>query len=185
MLTVLIPSIILIISIFVPANVFGASKFRLEGTLIDDPLMTTDNYYILKSANISLTKGSKLCPSDSCVITIAPLKDLSFSLSPLETQVEKLQVSGDIRISDNVSNSKFTPLKKALVENVHLGTICTMRDIQEDQATNRTKYICGTNPDLLALTRVFNDTNQLYHDVTMSFELPSKHITLEATEGYQ
>jgi hypothetical protein len=60
---------------------------------------------------------------------------------------------------------------------------CKYQDIQEDVAKKTTKYVCS-EPQDGSIRRMFNDTTYLY-TFTATFELPSRHLILNATEAHE
>jgi len=60
---------------------------------------------------------------------------------------------------------------------------CSYQDIQEDLAKKTTKYICS-EPQDGSIRRNFNDTTYPY-TFTATFELPSRHLVLNATEAHE
>ena len=62
---------------------------------------------------------------------------------------------------------------------------CSLSDIQEDTKNKITKYICSrSDRDNLDITRNFNSTHYPYR-ITASFELPSRHLVINATEAHE
>jgi hypothetical protein len=60
---------------------------------------------------------------------------------------------------------------------------CRYQDIQEDPVKKTTKYICSDLPDG-SIRRSFNDTTCPYK-FTATFELPSRHLVINATEAHE
>jgi hypothetical protein len=57
------------------------------------------------------------------------------------------------------------------------------RWLEEDSAKKTTKYICS-DPQDGSIRRTFNDTTYPY-TFTATFELPSRHLVLNATEAHE
>ena len=60
---------------------------------------------------------------------------------------------------------------------------CHFQDIQEDTVKRTTKFICS-EPDTGYIDRYFNKTTYPYR-VTGTFELPSRHLVLNAIEEHE
>jgi hypothetical protein len=60
---------------------------------------------------------------------------------------------------------------------------CNFQDIKEDTAKKTSKYICS-DPQDGSIRRNFNDTTYPYK-FTATFELPSRHLILNATEEHE
>jgi len=92
---------------------------------------------------------------------------------------------GDFALVDDNSNGHFSPKKQNLVEQMSIDFGCSFSDIQEDTKNKITKYICSpSDRDNLDITRNFNSTHYPYR-ITASFELPSRHLVLNATEEHE
>ena len=87
---------------------------------------------------------------------------------------------GDFSLIDDKSNGQLSPKKQNLIEKMSFNFGCTFDDIQEDTKKKTTKYICS-EPDILDIIRNFNSTHYKYR-YTATFELPSRHLVLNATE---
>lgn len=180
-------SFLVFISICIPIlyisnsiNVLGGDKLIIDGTLVHDPsfIPGTPYYVLTQNSTIVIPSQSKVCPSTDCRVVIDPSYPISFELQKLDS----MKLGGTFRLLDNLSNSKFTPMKKALVEKMQISFSCNMKDIIEDQRANTTEYICGKDRDTLDITRYFNDTYYTYHNVSMSLKVPTFHLTLKAIE---
>jgi len=60
---------------------------------------------------------------------------------------------------------------------------CRYQDIKEDSAEKTTKYICS-EPQDGSIRRTFNQTSYPYK-FTATFELPSRHLVINATEAHE
>jgi hypothetical protein len=167
-------------------NVSAQSKLRLDAILPEeisagDPSSDNSHFYTSPPAwklKANITGAGKICPSNYCKM----VDDESTNGLSLATQPTSMRFWGDFRLMDNVSNSKLTPMKKALVENIVIESSCDIIDIQEDQNSNTTKYICGKSTDYIPLIRKLNDTNYTFRNMSLIFELPSRHLVVEAIE---
>lgn len=149
--------------------------FKMDKILKDSVLHT----YGLPEGFISdfnFSNRSKICPSNHCKPFNLPL-----GITFLNTDTT-LNLGGQIRLQDNVSNGHFIPKKQALVENIGVSAWCQINDIKEDLKKGTSKYICNPNVGYLFFSRSFNNSQYDYDLQNMTFELPSKHLIIEAQE---
>jgi hypothetical protein len=96
-----------------------------------------------------------------------------------------MAMNGDFNLVDDKSNGQLGPKKQKLIEQMDISFTCSLSDIQEDTKNKTTKYIClRPDRDHLDIERNFNSTKYLYR-FTVSFELPSRHLVLNATEAHE
>ena len=171
-------------------SVFGLGSpndtFKIDTVLSKNPISYADagTYKFTKGSQLELSNSDIVCPSNNCKTT---LKDEGFTSSPILSVSEEsgrtLIAFGDFSLIDDKSNGQLSPKKQKLVEEMSINFGCTYNDIQEDTKNKTTKYICSEPDNILSLTRKFNSTtyNYIY---TASFELPSRHLVLNATEDH-
>ncbi len=126
-------------------------------------------------SNFSFVNGSKICPSNQC-------KVITNNINPIELFLSNtsMMISGSFRLQDNTSNGHFTPKMQVLVD-VNMFSSCHLNDVKENLLKRKTLYNCGDKSSLL-FTRTFNHTTYSYDPVVMTFELPSKHLIIQAEE---
>lgn len=178
--------ILVLASFLIPTNVYSQSKLKIDlmlpkaSELPPTPGESSSHFFVNTpkwSGNFSLTGAGKICPSGNCKGII----DNSATGLLLSVEPTNIRFWG-VRLLDNDSNSKFSPMKRALVENIRVESTCNLIDIKEDQSANSTTYICGKDSDDILLVRNINDTNYFFVDYKMSLELPSRHLLVNATE---
>ena len=129
-----------------------------------------DNY------QLDLSNSSIVCPSNDCKTEI---KLITITLDENSSTLVGL---GDFSLVDDISNGHLTPKKQKLVEQIFIDFGCKLSDIQEDTKKKTANYICSApNSQDLKITRKFNSTYYPY-TFNASFELPSRHLVLNATE---
>jgi len=157
--------------------------FKIDTILSKNPISYADagTYKFTKGSQLELSNSDIVCPSNNCKTT---LKDEGFIQSPILSVSEEsgrtLIAFGDFSLIDDKSNGQLSPKKQKLVQEMSINFGCTYNDIQEDTKNNTTKYICS-KPDILDIVRKFNSTHYKYR-YTATFELPSRHLVLNATE---
>ena len=127
--------------------------------------------------HFDVSNSSIVCPSTQCKITSYADKMLFI------TDDTGMALAGGFNLVDYKSNGHLTPKKQKLIEQMNFDFICTYQDIQEDLAKKTTKYICS-DPQDGSIRRNFNDTTYPY-TFTATFELPSRHLVLNATEAHE
>lgn len=153
---------------------------RVEGTLEED----VNSYYLPKDGIFVISDNNDVCPSNQC--KLIP-KNLGCSSSPsgmfitFSEEGNSKSMAGCYRLQDDITNGHFTPKKQELVEGVHFYFRCSFDDIQEDLKNGTAKYICSDEYALSGASRTFNNTDYPY-TFSASFELPSRHFVLNATE---
>jgi hypothetical protein len=136
-----------------------------------------DLYLIPESYELNLSGSTLVCPSNDCV---TEFERLAFTL---DVEGDFMDLIGDFKLVDNKSNGQLSPKAKNLTEQMSLQFPCELSDIQKDTKNGITKYICSDKlEDIGNIFRKYNSTQYLYK-FTASFELPSRHYTLNATEG--
>ena len=138
----------------------------------------SENWYKFPNNNhLDLSNSSIVCPSNQCKSEITPDNTM------LLVSDRVMTLGGDLQLVDDKSNGHLTPKKQKLIEQMNLNFFCKYQDIQEDIAKKTTKYICS-EPQDGSIRRNFNDTTHPY-TFTATFELPSRHLVLNATEAHQ
>jgi len=163
---------LLLLSISISIN-----ALKVEGFTIDTDLKKSqfpDMYDFPSKVMINLSDNKDLCPSGQCEIMMDGKS--TFLLFSLNEAGHYMDMSGDVRLKDDITNGNLTPKKQNLVEQIHLGFQCSFTDIIEEKGM--TKYIC--NGDTGIVMRNYNSTTFSY-PFSASFELPSMHYSLNAT----
>ena len=135
-----------------------------------------DWYEFPKNYELDVKNSSIVCPSNNCKST----SDLAFIIHEDDRY---MSLGGDLKLVDDKSNGQLTPKKQKLIEQMTFRFICYFQDIQEDIVKNTTKYICS-EPDSGSINRDYNNTYYPY-TFTATFELPSRHLVLNATEAHE
>ncbi len=174
---------LIIAFLILPATAFASSSNKtISSITIDTVLSDTsiENHYQTPMgviSNSSFGVGSKICPSNDCKMVIEEPIGITLELQLPDTML----ISNHFRLQDNASNGHFDSKKKALVENVDIFSLCSINDAKEDPVTKTTKYHCGAENSIL-FTREFNHTAYNYKPAVITFELPSKHLVIQALE---
>jgi polyhydroxyalkanoate synthesis regulator phasin len=127
---------------------------------------------------LDVSSSSIVCPSNQCKITEDEM------IFKTDDNDGSMQLYGDFNIVDDKSNGNFGPKKQNLIEKMSISFGCHYQDIQEDPVKKTTKYICSEpNNNYAFMTRSFNNTLYPY-TFTATFELPSRHLVLNATEAH-
>lgn len=160
------------------ANAY-AGTITIDG-ILEEPI--ANNYGIPKDL-FKISNNSKICPSNQCKIIPPPGPALhpSGMFLGLNEEGNLMLLMGFFRLQDDITNGHFTPKKQKLVEDVSLSFMCTFDDIQENVKNGTTKYLCS-HGSTYGITRDFNNTDYPY-TFSASFELPSRHFVLNATES--
>ena len=146
---------------------------KTESFLKDAMYKFPDNY------QLDLSNSSIVCPSNDCKTAI---KLITFTL---DEESSVMAAIGNFNLVDDISNGHLTPKKQKLIEQMFIDFGCKLSDIQEDIKKKTTKYICSPpNTQDLKITRNFNSTHYFYI-FNASFELPSRHLVLNATEMHE
>jgi len=175
-----------IFSLALASFVLVPSAFAGDSLNIDVNLLKYKSPFISENEQeFKLTDNSKLdfsnssivCPSNNCQAI-----PRNFILSIDEGSNTMVLIS-DLKIVDDGSNGDLTPKKRNLVEQSSFSFACSFSDIKEDTLKKTTKYICSKpkNEDII---RNYNSTHYPY-TVTATFELPSRHLVLNATETHE
>ena len=128
---------------------------------------------------LDLSSSSIVCPSNQCKITE---DEMIFNTDDNDGS---MSLHGDFNLVDDKSNGNLGPKKQNLVEKMKIAFGCKYQDIQEDPVKDTTKYICSEPKNTYAyIERTFNDTLYPY-SFTATFELPSRHLILNATEEHE
>jgi hypothetical protein len=123
-----------------------------------------------------VSNSSIVCPSNQCKIMSYADKMLFITMD------NGMALAGNFKLIDDKSNGHLNPKKQQLIEQMNFDFNCNYQDIQEDLAKKTTKYICS-DPQDGSIRRNFNDTTYPY-TFTATFELPSRHLVLNATEAH-
>jgi hypothetical protein len=128
---------------------------------------------------LDLSSSSIVCPSNQCKMTEDEM------IFKTDDNDGSMSLYGDFNLIDDKSNGHFGPKKQNLVEKIYIAFGCDYQDIQEDTPKKTTKYICSESKNTYAyIKRYFNDTLYPYR-FTATFELPSRHLVLNATEAHE
>jgi len=128
---------------------------------------------------VDLSNSSIVCPSNQCKITEDEM------IFKTDDNDGSMSLYGDFNIVDDKSNGHFGPKKQNLVERMNISFGCRYQDILEDPVKQTTKYICSEPNNTYAyIERSYNNTLYPYR-FTATFELPSRHLVLNATEAHE
>ncbi len=176
-------SLALASSVLVPTTAANyGDTFNIEVKLIKHKLFSDDNWFQFpEDYQLNVSNSSLICPSNNCKSNLK-FENGSTSTLVLEEGTNSMVIIGDFRLVDDQSNGHLTPKKQNLIEQMTYDWGCQFSDIQEDTKSKTTKYICS-NPDNEIIIRKFNSTYYPYK-ITASFELPSRHLVLNATETH-
>jgi hypothetical protein len=150
-----------------PSPVMESGKESTSSVWYDFP----DNY------QFDVSNSSIVCPSNQCRTT-----DTSDTMLIISGD-NYMALAGKFNLVDDKSNGHYTPKKQKLIEQMYFDFTCNYQDIQEDLAKKTTKYICS-DPQDGSIRRNFNDTTYPYK-FTATFELPSRHLVINATEAHE
>jgi len=163
-------------------NVFAGDSFHIDANLENNRHFPKgSNWYAIPLNNLNLSNSSVVCPSNDCKTTVID------GLLTLDKNGSKMVVvSGDFRLVDNKTNGHFGPEKQNLIEKMDFSFVCGFSDIQEDTAKGTVKYICSPTSRHIGLdiVRSYNLTHYPYN-FAATFELPSKHLVVNATEDHE
>jgi len=173
--------ILFLIVISVP-SVFAGNTFNVDVKLSkgsSSPIKTSSEdhsvwYELIDNNQLGVSNSSLVCPSNDCKMTAYADRMIFISSD------NYMSLAGKFNLEDDKSNGHFTPKKKNLVEQMDFEFTCNYQDIQENLTKKTTKYICS-DPQDGYIRRLFNDTTYPY-TFTASFELPSRHLLINATE---
>ena len=154
--------------------------FNIDVILSKAPsFLNTDKYKFPDNYQLDLSNSSIVCPSNDCKTKI---KLLTLGLDEESSTMVSV---GDFNLVDDISNGHLSPKKQKLIEQMSIDFGCSFSDIQEDTKNNTTKYICSQpHRNDLGITRNFNSTHYPYR-FAASFELPSRHLVLNANEEHE
>ena len=163
---------------FVFTSASTKDSFSIDVNLLKYNQSNQKNLYIIPgNYNLNLSGSTLVCPSNDCE---TEFKHLAFTL---DEKGEFMDLIGDFKLIDNKSNGQLSPKEKNLVEQMSLQFPCQLSSIQKDAENGITKYICSDKvEDDGNIFRKYNSTQYRYK-FTASFELPSRHYILNATEG--
>ena len=170
------PSLSLGSSVLLP-SAFSKDTFNIDAKLLEYELFGDLAGKFPENYELDLSNSSIVCPSNDCK---AVIKDFSVIVNE---DSSSLTATGEFNIVDDGSNGHLTPKKRNLVEQSLFRYTCGLSDIQEDIVKKTTKYICA-EPQVDDILRNFNNTHYPY-TVTSSFELPSRHLVINAIELHQ
>jgi hypothetical protein len=165
------------------AGIEGAGTLRIEGIMVESFLIP-GFYYFPKDVIFEINNSKTICPSNQCKF----IDDMERDRIHLLFTEDYMLLSGNYRLQDNITNGHFTPKKQKLVENMGFHSLCYFDDIQEDLKNGTTKYICSGKYDEFKGTAMgahaVRNFNKAWYPYTFSasFELPSRHFVLNATE---
>ena len=159
--------------------VMGSESFHIDTTLKEGLKIGSKVRYHFPAPTdntINLSNSKAVCPSKNCVVKFNSPYDLSLSF---DKNSSYMSLDGYFRLQDNQTNGHFSPEIQHLVENMRIWFGCGVNDVIE--VHGRTKYTCIAEDTGATLARVFNSSISNYNYST-SFELPSMHFVLNATE---
>jgi hypothetical protein len=168
-------------SVILP-SVFAGNTFNIDVNLSKgkpSPIKTSseDNsvwYELVDNNQLDISNSSIVCPSNQCKMTGYADRMIFISGD------DYMALAGNFNLVDDQSNGHFNPKKQKLIEQMDFEFNCRYQDIQENSAKKTTKYICS-DPQDGSIRRTFNDTMYPYR-FTATFELPSRHLVINATE---
>jgi len=134
-------------------------------------------YELVDNNQLDVSSSSIVCPSNECKMTSYADRMIFISSD------DYMALAGKFNLVDDNTNGQFNPKKQKLIEQMDFDFTCKYQDIQEDAAKKTTKYICS-EPQDGSIRRMFNDTTYPY-TFTATFELPSRHLVLNATEAHE
>lgn len=134
-------------------------------------------YELVDNNQLDVSNSSIVCPSNECKMTSYADRMIFISGD------DYMALAGNFNLVDDKSNGHLTPKKQKLIEQMNFDFQCKFQDIKEDTAKKTSKYICS-DPQEGSIRRNFNDTTYPYK-FTATFELPSRHLILNATEEHE
>jgi hypothetical protein len=134
-------------------------------------------YELVDNNQLDISNSSIVCPSNQCKMNAYADRMIFISSD------DYMALAGGFNLVDDPSNGHLNPKKQKLIEQMDFNFNCRYQDIQEDSAKKTTKYICS-EPDNGSIRRNFNDTTYPYK-FTATFELPSRHLVINATEAHE
>lgn len=163
-------------------NVFAGDTFNVDVNLskgTPSPLKTSSEdhsvwYELINNDQLDVSNSSNVCPSNDCKMTAYADRMIFISSD------NYMSLAGKFNLEDDKSNGQYTPKKKNLIEQMDFEFTCNYQDIQENLTKKTTKYICSEPQDGY-IKRLFNETTYPY-TFTAFFELPSRHLVINATE---
>jgi hypothetical protein len=172
-------AILVVVSSGLNSYVFGSESFQID-TILKEGLKVGSKvhyHFPIPTDNTFNPSNSKaVCPSNDCVVKFNSPYDLLLSV---DENSSYMSLQGYFRLQDNQTNGHFTPKKQNFVENMQIWFGCGFNDIIEVHGS--TKYTCSVEDTGGIIARIFNSTISNY-DYSASFELPSMHYVLNATE---
>lgn len=161
------------------ADTFNVDVYLSEGT--PSPIKTSEDddsewHELVNNNQLDISNSSIVCPSNHC-----KMKSYADKMIFIRSD-DYMALAGKFDLVDDQSNGQFNPKKQELIEQMDFDFRCNYQDIQEDSAKKTTKYICS-DPQDGSIRRMFNDTTYPY-TFTATFELPSRHFILNATETH-
>jgi hypothetical protein len=169
-----------------PEATLKDGSFNIDVKLSKDKSGFGDWFQFPDKYQFDLSNSSMICPSNDCksILSVRVENKPAFAMLSLNENINTMTVVMDFRLVDDQSNGHFTPKKQNLVEQMSFDWACSFSDIQEDTKKKTTKYICS-NPEYENIIRKFNSTSYPYEINFASFELPSMHLVLNATEVHE
>jgi hypothetical protein len=161
-------------------NVFAGDAFNIDANLSKTQSIFKTNdtdmwYEFPDNYQFDLSNSTLVCPSNECKTIL--------DVSSILVSDMVMGIHGSLTLVDDKTNGHFDPKKQNLIESMGFSFSCKYQDIQEDPVKKTTKYICS-ELDNGSITRTYNDTTYPYK-FTATFELPSKHLVLNATEAHE
>lgn len=134
-------------------------------------------YELVDNNQLDVSNSSVVCPSNECKMTSYAARMIFISSD------DYMALAGKFNLVDDNSNGQFNPKKQKLIEQMDFDFTCNYQDIQEDAAKKTTKYVCS-EPQDGSIRRTYYDTTYPYK-FTATFELPSRHLVINATEAHE
>lgn len=159
---------------------FNVDVFLSKGK--PSPIVTSEDdhsvwYELVDNNQLDISNSSIVCPSNQCKMMAYADRMIFIGAD------DYMALAGGFNLVDVESNGHFNAKKQKLVEQMNFDFACHYQDIQEDSVKNTTNYICS-DPDNGSIRRNFNDTTYPYK-FTATFELPSRHLVMNATEAHE
>jgi hypothetical protein len=153
-------------------------SFSINVDLLKYNHSSHENLYIIpENYELNMSGSTLVCPSNHCETEFKNLGVI------VDEEGNFMDLTGDFKLIDNKINGQLDPEAKNLTEQMSSQFPCQLYDIQKGTSNRTTKYICSDKAeDMGSIFRKYNSTQYRY-TFTASFELPSKHYTLNATEG--
>jgi hypothetical protein len=173
-----IPYVAIFLSTVIIGSMISINALKIEGFTIDADLKKSkfvDGVYDIPSSTvINLSDEKQLCPSGQCQVILGDNIG-GTGLDLLEEQ-NFMNFWLDARLKDDITHADLTPKKQKLVEEISGMFACSFNDIIEENG--KTKYICNDHSG--GITIKHNSTSFPY-TFSASFELPSRHLSLNAS----